>query len=104
MEKRLKLQNLILLFKLGKILCYFGYHRMIKGVAWSKTNRYDECIRKNCNHCYWVQDLEGKQLREFQQQIFLEKRRVLIEKVEKDKHNLSMTNTDFFNRMMGINQ
>lgn len=44
-------------FNIKRVLCFFGYHKMIIGIGWARDNRYDIC--KNCNYNIWVEDKEG---------------------------------------------
>ncbi len=73
----------------NKILCFFGYHKKLKGVAWSKHNRYDVCIRGKFNYTEWVPDEDGYNLMKFQSRINKERRKVLVEKSKPEKYDIS---------------
>lgn len=75
--------------------CFFGIHDYEKGVEYALGSRKDVCSNPKCQDftatygwkrtCRWVTDWEGNRVYNLFAQARLEKRRVLVEKVEKPK-------------------
>lgn len=68
----------------GKILCYFGFHKIRKGFGWSHNKRADICLRTRCKYLEWFEDEEGIKEINYQSELYRQRRRVLLEKRPKN--------------------
>ncbi len=85
---------------LRKFLCYLGFHKMRIGIGWSANyRRFDICY--HCRYDEWNEDEAGWKLQNFQSKLYMESRKVYIEKTKNNTGLLSQTDMEISLRMTG---